>query len=173
MEQWAADIAAPGEQLGVRCLTQGSQPSHGHFLPEPGFKPTTLGYPRFQVIEPRLYPLGHDCPSRAPVVLPCMPLFSTNNTTGWSAHTQQWVENKHTHPEQRAAILYAAASGEQLGVRCLAQGSHLSRGIEGEESAVHSLHPPTTPVGPETRTCDLWVTKSDSLSIRPRLPPSN
>ncbi len=25
----------------------------------------------------------------------------------------------------------AAAHGEQLGVRCLAQGSHLSRGIEG------------------------------------------
>ncbi len=30
---------------------------------------------------------------------------------------------------------------EQLGVRCLAQG-HLSRGIEGGESAVHSLPPP-------------------------------
>ncbi len=42
----------------------------------------------------------------------------------------------NTHPEQWAAI-YAAAPGEQLGVRCLAQG-HLSRGIEGGESAVHS-----------------------------------
>ncbi len=31
------------------------------------------------------------------------------------------------HPEQWAAN--AAAPGEQLGVRCLAQGSHLSRGI--------------------------------------------
>ncbi len=45
--------------------------------------------------------------------------------------------------EQWAAI-YAAAPGEQLGVRCLAQG-HLSRGIEGGESAVHSLPPPKIP----------------------------
>ncbi len=36
----------------------------------------------------------------------------------------------NTHPEKCAAI-NAAAPGEQLGVRCLAQGSHLSRGIEG------------------------------------------
>ncbi len=36
----------------------------------------------------------------------------------------------NTHPEQWAAN--AAAPGEQLGVRCLAQG-HLSRGIEGGE----------------------------------------
>ncbi len=41
MEQWAADIAAPGEQLGVRCLAQGSHLSRGHFMPEPGFEPTT------------------------------------------------------------------------------------------------------------------------------------
>ncbi len=49
LEQWAADIAAPGEQLGVWCHAQGSHLSRGHFLPEPGFKPTTLGYLRFQV----------------------------------------------------------------------------------------------------------------------------
>ncbi len=48
-------------------------------------------------------------------------------------YTQQWTH----YPEQWAAI-YAAAPGEQLGVQCLAQG-HLSRGIEGGESAVHSL----------------------------------
>ncbi len=30
---------------------------------------------------------------------------------------------------------------EQLGVQCIAQGFHLSRGIEGGESAVHSLPP--------------------------------
>ncbi len=36
LEQWAADIVAPGEQLGVRCLAQGSHLSCGHFLPEPG-----------------------------------------------------------------------------------------------------------------------------------------
>ncbi len=44
MEQWAADIAVPGEQSGVRCLAQGSHLSRGHFLPEPGFEPTTSGY---------------------------------------------------------------------------------------------------------------------------------
>ncbi len=33
-----------GEQLGVRCLAQGSHLSRGHFLPEPGFEPTTSGY---------------------------------------------------------------------------------------------------------------------------------
>ncbi len=37
-----------------------------------------------------------------------------------------------------AVGIYAAVPGEQLGVQCFAQG-HLSRGIEGEESAVHSL----------------------------------
>ncbi len=34
LEQWAADTAVPGEQLGVRCLAQGSHLSRGHFLPE-------------------------------------------------------------------------------------------------------------------------------------------
>ncbi len=51
-----------------------------------------------------------------------------------SAHTHS-SEHTHTHTvnihlEQWVAI-YAAAPGDQLGVRCLAQGSHLSRGIEG------------------------------------------
>ncbi len=62
----------------------------------------------------------------------------------------------NTHPEQRAAN--AAVPGEQLGVQCLAQGSHLSRGIEGGESAGYSLPPPTIPARPETRTHDLQVT---------------
>ncbi len=43
------DIAAPGEQTVVRCLVQGSHLSRGHFLPEPGFEPTTLSYLGFQV----------------------------------------------------------------------------------------------------------------------------
>ncbi len=60
----------------------------------------------------------------------------------------------NTHPEQWA-VIYAAAPGEQLGVRCFTQGSHLSRGIEGGESAGYSLPPPTIPVGPETQTSDL------------------
>ncbi len=33
-----------GEQLGVRCLAQGSHLSRGQFLPEPRFEPTTSDY---------------------------------------------------------------------------------------------------------------------------------
>ncbi len=51
----------------------------------------------------------------------------------------------NTHPEQWAAI-YAAAPGEYLGVRCLAQG-HLSRVIEGGESTGYSLPQPIIPAG--------------------------
>ncbi len=43
----------------------------------------------------------------------------------------------HTHMEQWAAN--AAVPGEQLGVRFLAQRSHLSRGIEGGENAGYFL----------------------------------
>ena len=57
--------------------------------------------------------------------------------------------------EQWAAI-YAAAPGEQLGVRCLAQG-HLSRGIEGGESTVHALPPPTIPAGPRLKPTTLGL----------------
>ncbi len=44
LEQWAADTTAPGEQLGVRCLAQGSHLSRGQFQPEPRFELTTSGY---------------------------------------------------------------------------------------------------------------------------------
>ncbi len=47
------------EQLGVRCLAQGSHLSRGHFLPEPRFEPTTSGY-KVLYSGPILYPLGHD-----------------------------------------------------------------------------------------------------------------
>ncbi len=52
-------------------------------------------------------------------------------------HTHPWTQTVNTHPQQWAAI-YAVAPEEQLGVLCLAQG-HLSRGIEGGESAGQSL----------------------------------
>ncbi len=68
-----------------------------------------------------------------------------------SAHTH----TLNTHPEQWAAI--APTPGEQLGVWCLAQG-HLSHGIEGRESAVHSQSPPSIPARPEFRTHNLWIT---------------
>ncbi len=60
-------------------------------------------------------------------------------------HLEQWAAN-------------ATAPGEQLRVRCLAQESHLSRGIEGGESADYSLPPPTIPAGPEIRIHNLRVT---------------
>ncbi len=60
VEQWAADTAAPGEQLGVRCLAQGSPWT----LPaRAGIRSHNLGLPR--VSSPTLYPLGHDCPNKA------------------------------------------------------------------------------------------------------------
>ncbi len=79
------------------------------------------------------------------------------HTRNWSSafnpskYTHTAVSSEHTHcehapPEQWAAI--APAPGEQLGVRCLAQG-HLSHGIEGGESAVHSQSPPSIPARPE------------------------
>ncbi len=73
-------------------------------------------------------------------------LCSAFNPSKVHTHSSEHTHTVNTHPEQWAAI-YAAAPGEQLGVRCLAQG-HLSRGIEGGKSAVHSLPPPTIPAGP-------------------------
>ncbi len=55
----------------------------------------------------------------------------------YSECTHTAVRIEHTHTQWAAN---AAAPGEQLGVQCLAQGSHLSRGIDGGESAGHSLH---------------------------------
>ncbi len=60
----------------------------------------------------------------------------------------------HTHTQQWAAD--AAAPGEQSGVRCLAQGSHLSRGQFLPE---RRFEPTTSGY------------KSDALPIRPRPPP--
>ncbi len=77
--------------------------------------------------------------------------------------------SKHTHSSEHTpgavGSHISAAPGEQLGVWCLAQGSHLSRGIEGGESAEYSLPPLTIPAGPEARTRPTGY-KSDSLSIR-------
>ncbi len=82
-----------------------------------------------------------------------------NPSTAVNTHTH----TVNTHPEQWA-VIYAAAPGEQLGVRCLAQG-HLSRGIEGGESCIFTPLP-TIPAGPETRTANLSI-MSLSLTIRP------
>ncbi len=54
LEQWAADTAAPKDQLGVQCLAQGSHLSRGQFLPEPRFDPTISGYTTLYPLEPWL-----------------------------------------------------------------------------------------------------------------------
>ncbi len=59
-----------------------------------------------------------------------------------NTHSGQWAVN-------------AAGPEEELGFRCLAQGSHLSRGIESGEIAGYSLSPLTIPAGPEIRTRNL------------------
>ncbi len=79
----------------------------------------------------------------------------------------QFTHHKCTHPELWA-VIYAAAPGEQLGVRCLTQG-HLRRGIEVGWLCCTFTHPTYNSCRPETRTCNLLIT-SPTLSIRPRLP---
>ncbi len=61
----------------------------------------------------------------------------------------------NTHLEQCAAN--AAAPGEQLGIRCLAQGSQITRSIEAGEKTHYSLPPLTIPAGPEIRTHNLGL----------------
>ncbi len=68
LEQWAANAVAPGEQLGVRFLNQGSHfsrgieggESAGCLLPPPTIPvgPETRTH-HLQVTSPTLYPLGH------------------------------------------------------------------------------------------------------------------
>ncbi len=92
--------------------------------------------------------------------------FNPSKCTHTHTHT---VVN--THPEQWAAN--TAAPGEQLGVRCLAQGSHLSRGIQvyWKVERMLLLHYPHRQFLPYTRfepTTSAY--KFYALSIRPRLP---
>ncbi len=147
LEQWAADAA---EHLGVRCLAQGSHLNCGQFLLEPRFEPTTSGYK-----------------SNALSIRPPQPLISmvTYTQNLCSAFNPSKV---HTHTEQWAAI-YDAAPRQLLGVRCLAQWSHLSRGIDGGKSALQSLPPIYNSCRPKTRTRNLSI-MSPTLTIRPRLP---
>ncbi len=95
-----------------------------------------------------------------------LPSSAPGMASGWVnhesfSHSSEHTHTVNTHPEQWAAN--AAAPGEQLGVRCLAQGSHLSRGIEGGESAGRSLPPPTIPAGPEIRTRNLGLQVQRSI----------
>ncbi len=81
-------------------------------------------------------------------------------------HTHTHTHTVNTHPEQWAGI---CAEPKQLWVRCLAQG-HLSHGIEGGEGAVHSLPPTYNSCQTGDSNPQPSGYKSDSLSIRPRLP---
>ncbi len=65
-------------------------------------------------------------------------------------HTQQWTHTPWTHTRSSGQPFMLWRPGSSLRVRCLAQG-YLSRGIEGGESAVHSLPPPTIPAGPRLK----------------------
>ncbi len=62
----------------------------------------------------------------------------------WSSghtHTHTWSSgNTHTHTRTwSSGAVNAAAAGGQLGVRCLAQGSHFSRGQFLPEPRTHNL----------------------------------
>ncbi len=81
-------------------------------------------------------------------------------------------EHMHTHREHTPGAvgrhLCCGARGAVGGsVPC--SRSHLSRGIEGGESAVHSLPPPTIPARTWDSNSQPFNHESDSLNIRPRL----
>ncbi len=73
------------------------------------------------------------------------------------------------HTPEAVSSIYAVASGEQLGVRCLAQG-HLSRGIEGGESAVHSLPPHRQSLPDRDSNSQPLDYESDSLPLGHNFP---
>ncbi len=61
LEQWAADIAAPGEQFPGGSVPCSRVSPQSWTLPaRAGIRTHNLGLPR--VSSPTLYPLGHDCP---------------------------------------------------------------------------------------------------------------
>ncbi len=91
-----------------------------------------------------------------------------------SEHTQQWVVNKHTHTHTHTAAsgqpFMLRHPGSSWGYGALLKGLTSVVVLRVEESIGHSLPPLTIP-------CRTWDSnpqplgyKSDSLSIRPRLP---
>ncbi len=89
------------------------------------------------------------------------------NCTHMALNTDTHTHREHT-PGVMDSHLYAAVPGEQLGVRCLAQG-HLSHGIECGEIAVHSL-PHLKFLPTQDSNSQPFTYESDSLTNRPRLP---
>ncbi len=72
--------------------------------------------------------------------------FFFRHIHNYTEYNQQWnlcsAFNPFKCTHTRSSGQPMLRPGEQLGVQCLAQGSHLSRGIEGGENAHYSL-PPT------------------------------
>ncbi len=83
-------------------------------------------------------------------------------------HTAVHTHTPCTHIRSRGQPFYAEASGEQLGVRCLAHG-HLVMVLKVERALyIHS--PPTTiPAGPRLELAIFWLWVR-LFTIRPRLP---
>ncbi len=87
----------------------------------------------------------------------------------YTEYNQQWNlcsafnPSKCTHTRSSGQPMLRP--GEQLGVQCLAQGSRLSRGIEGGENARYSLPPLTIPAGAEIRTHNLGLRVRRSIQL--------
>ncbi len=60
LEQWAADTAAPGEQLGVRCLAQGSHVDNSCRSRDTNPQPRVTS-PTLYSVEPRLLDICWFC----------------------------------------------------------------------------------------------------------------
>ncbi len=107
-----------------------------------------------------------------PLKVKVMVTHTRNSCSAFNPSKVHTRSREHTHREHTPGAvgshLCCGARGA-VGVRCLAQG-HLSRGIESGESAVHSLPPATIPAGPSLELATFGY-ESDSLTIRPRLPP--
>ncbi len=98
-----------GEQLGVRCLAQGSHLSHWQFLQEPRD-------PRPRITSPTLYPLGHDCPNYVPLpfffclrqadlLTMHLSFFSQHCSMATGMMTYQGKKNMHLWYISRTALL--------------------------------------------------------------------
>ncbi len=98
----------------------------------------------------------------------CLPRMG--NPTFSRTMASDFIHTMNTHPEQWADI-FAVAPREQLGVWYLAQGSHLSRGIEGGRERCTFTPPTYNPCRYRDSNVRPLGCKSDSLTIRPRLPP--
>ncbi len=68
-------------------------------------------------------------------------------------HTAVNTHREHTHTHTPGAV-------GSWGFGALLKGLTSVVALRVEESAVHSLPPPTIPAGPETRTRSLWVTST-------------